>query len=146
MTTTARRQLYAGEVAVGDVLDELVVQPTAVTLFRFSAVTWNPHRIHYDQAYAATEGYPGVIVHSHLHGSWLAQTVLQWAGPRARLREFSWQNRSYATVSDRLRCSGVVVAVDDNTVECELHELNQNDVECAPGRALVELPTRGAEQ
>lgn len=140
---TSRSQLYAEDVSVGDRIDELVVCPTAVTLFRFSAVTWNPHRIHYDQAYAATEGYPGVIVHSHLHGSWLAQMVLGWAGPQSRLREFSWQNRQYAVLGDTLRCSGEVVAVDGALVECMLLEQNQDGADCAPGRAVVELPRRG---
>lgn len=35
-----------------------------VSLFRYSAVTFNPHRIHYDRTYATTvEGYPGLVVH-----------------------------------------------------------------------------------
>lgn len=36
----------------------------AVSLFRFSAITFNPHRIHYDTPYAMNvEGYPGLVVH-----------------------------------------------------------------------------------
>jgi len=36
----------------------------AVSLFRFSAITFNPHRIHYDAPYATgIEGYPGLVVH-----------------------------------------------------------------------------------
>ena len=36
-------------------------------LFRFSALTYNTHRIHYDQAYVtAVEGYPGLVVHGPL--------------------------------------------------------------------------------
>ena len=48
--------------------------PGPVELFRFSAVTFNSHRIHYDQPYATgTEGYPGLVVHgpftaARLHG------------------------------------------------------------------------------
>ena len=35
-----------------------------VSVFRYSAVTFNPHRIHYDRTYAMTvEGYPGLVVH-----------------------------------------------------------------------------------
>ncbi len=35
-----------------------------VSLFRFSAITFNPHRIHYDRPYAmGVEGYPGLVVH-----------------------------------------------------------------------------------
>lgn len=35
-----------------------------VSLFRYSALTFNPHRIHYDRTYAmSVEGYPGLVVH-----------------------------------------------------------------------------------
>jgi hydroxyacyl-ACP dehydratase HTD2-like protein with hotdog domain len=140
---TIRR--HAGDVAVGDTLGELVVTPTPVTLFRFSAVTWNPHRIHYDVPYAATEGYPGPLVQAHLHGSWLARLVVEWAGPGARLRRFGWQNRHYAVPGDELRCTGVVVGVSGaagELVECTLEETNQRGETCAPGWATVELPVR----
>jgi 3-methylfumaryl-CoA hydratase len=44
--------------------DEEIWRPSPVDLFRFSAVTFNAHRIHYDQAYARDEeGYPDLIVH-----------------------------------------------------------------------------------
>lgn len=40
------------------------VQPSPVMLFRYSAVTFNGHRIHYDHPYATEhEGYPGLVVH-----------------------------------------------------------------------------------
>ena len=40
------------------------ITTTPVSLFRFSAITFNPHRIHYDTPYAkGTEGYPGLVVH-----------------------------------------------------------------------------------
>lgn len=43
--------------------------PDAVQLFRYSALTFNGHRIHYDQPYVTgTEGYPGLIVHGPLLG------------------------------------------------------------------------------
>jgi 3-methylfumaryl-CoA hydratase len=41
--------------------------PDAPLLFRFSALTYNTHRIHYDQPYVtAVEGYPGLVVHGPL--------------------------------------------------------------------------------
>lgn len=44
--------------------DDAIWNPTSVDLFRFSAVTFNSHRIHYDLPYAtAEEGYPGLVVH-----------------------------------------------------------------------------------
>jgi 3-methylfumaryl-CoA hydratase len=45
------------------------VTPDAVLLFRFSALTFNGHRIHYDEPYVTgVEGYPGLIVHGPLLG------------------------------------------------------------------------------
>lgn len=41
--------------------------PTPVTLFQFSALTWNAHRIHYDRAWVTDqEGYPDLLVHGPL--------------------------------------------------------------------------------
>ncbi len=43
------------------------IDPTAALLFRFSALTYNAHRIHYDRDYAMREeGYPGLVVHGPL--------------------------------------------------------------------------------
>ena len=43
------------------------IDPDPVLLFRFSALTFNPHRIHYDQPYVTgVEGYPGLLVHGPL--------------------------------------------------------------------------------
>ncbi|MFL5257873.1 MAG: MaoC family dehydratase N-terminal domain-containing protein [Rhodopila sp.] len=43
------------------------IQPSDALLFRFSALTFNSHRIHYDRRYVTeTEGYPGLIVHGPL--------------------------------------------------------------------------------
>jgi 3-methylfumaryl-CoA hydratase len=43
------------------------ITPSPVLLFRFSALTFNAHRIHYDRPYAIDEeGYPGLVVHGPL--------------------------------------------------------------------------------
>ena len=48
----------------------------AAMLFRFSAVTFNGHRIHYDRSYAATEeGCPALVVHAPLVAMLLLQLV-----------------------------------------------------------------------
>jgi 3-methylfumaryl-CoA hydratase len=48
------------------------VAPTPTLLFRFSALTFNGHRIHYDRPYATgVEGYPGLVVHGPLQAALL---------------------------------------------------------------------------
>jgi 3-methylfumaryl-CoA hydratase len=55
--------------------------PDPVMLFRYSAVTFNGHRIHYDQPYATgTEGYPGLIVNGGLTALLLLELVKVAAG------------------------------------------------------------------
>ena len=54
------------------------LQPDTRLLFRFSALTFNAHRIHYDRGYAAAvEGYPGLVVHGPLTAVLLLQLVRQ---------------------------------------------------------------------
>lgn len=64
-------------------------QPGAVDLFRFSAVTFNSHRIHYDLPYATEEeGYPGLVV----HGPFTAARLLNHARRGGRTpRAFSFR-------------------------------------------------------
>lgn len=50
------------------------IEPSTVMLFRYSAVTFNGHRIHYDLDYVTREeGYPGLVV----HGPLIATSMLQ---------------------------------------------------------------------
>lgn len=62
--------------------------PTTVTLFRFSALTNNAHRIHYDHPYATgVEGYPGLLVHGPLTALLLLDAAgRHGAGPVTRFR------------------------------------------------------------
>ncbi len=52
----------------------LDIQPDPVLLFRYSALTMNGHRIHYDRPYAIDEeAYPGLVVHGPLQATLLVQ-------------------------------------------------------------------------
>ncbi len=64
----------------------------ATQLFRYSALTFNGHRIHYDKTYAATEGYDGLVV----HGPLLAQTLIGMAARAlcGNLHSFSYRATS----------------------------------------------------
>ncbi|MBU6266181.1 MAG: MaoC family dehydratase N-terminal domain-containing protein [Sphingomonadales bacterium] len=57
------------------------VYPDAVLLFRYSALTMNGHRIHYDRPYAmGEEAYPALVVHGPLQATMLAHTALRNLG------------------------------------------------------------------
>jgi 3-methylfumaryl-CoA hydratase len=68
---------------------EFAVMPDPVLLFRYSALTGNGHRIHYDADYVRdAEGYPGLVVHGPLQATLLAGLAEQANRGRllARLR------------------------------------------------------------
>lgn len=67
------------------------LRPDPVLLFRFSALTYNSHRIHFDRDYAIqVEHYPGLLVHGPLIATLLLDLALQ-AQPGAVLRHFSFR-------------------------------------------------------
>jgi 3-methylfumaryl-CoA hydratase len=62
-----------------------------VLLFRYSALTFNGHRIHYDHPYATeVEGYPGLVVHGPLIATLLLELVGE-ALPQRRIRRFTYR-------------------------------------------------------
>ncbi len=142
--TPDRQPLTFEAVQEGMDIPHLAKRPTTLQLFRFSGVTWNSHRIHYDSGYAKQEGYPDVLVQAHLHGAFLIQMLMEWIGPQGRLIRFGWQNRAAAIPGDELTCSGKVtrkyVEGSRGLIECALEERNQRGEICAPGSALVALP------
>ncbi|RKE39105.1 3-methylfumaryl-CoA hydratase [Paraburkholderia sp. BL23I1N1] len=70
---------------------ERIIAPTEVLLFRFSALTLNGHRIHYDRDYAREiEGYPDLVVHGPLIATLLLDTVARFA-PEAVVREYTFK-------------------------------------------------------
>lgn len=137
-------QLYFEDVTVGDEMTPLQTTCDRVQLFLFSAATHNAHRIHYDQAYAASEGYPDVLVHGPLQAGLLSRAVTDWIGPAGRLVTFSTQNRAVAHPGDELTFGGTVTAVDEaaGTVSLELTG-RCGDTVLMPGTATVTLPRRG---
>lgn len=66
------------------------IMPDPVLLFRFSALTFNAHRIHYDRPYATEkEGYPGLLVHGPLQAILLLE-LLRGTLP-GRVEEFRYR-------------------------------------------------------
>ena len=68
-----------------------------VLLFRYSALTFNGHRIHYDRDYVTkVEGYPGLIFHGPLQAAFLVEFAAKLHGGRRRRN---------SAIADCSRCS-----------------------------------------
>jgi 3-methylfumaryl-CoA hydratase len=81
------------------------VDTDPVLLFKFSALTFNGHRIHYDRDYARDkEAYPDIVVHGPLTALLLAE--LARSHTDRRLRQFSFRAVAPLYVGDRLRLRG----------------------------------------
>jgi len=89
--------------------------PDPVLLFRYSALTFNGHRIHYDQDYARqVEGYPDLVVHGPLTATLLQRFAVDRGGGRA-LARFEFRGVSPLFVSRAFRLEGR--EADDGSLE-----------------------------
>lgn len=104
--------------------------PQPVELFRFSAVTFNAHRIHYDLPYAqGVEGYPALVVQGPLTAVKLLRFAVDTAGRRVRSFDFKQSAPLFVGQPVRLlagkekesfiavRCDGVTSATASVTFE-----------------------------
>ncbi|QGZ65758.1 FAS1-like dehydratase domain-containing protein [Paraburkholderia acidisoli] len=67
------------------------VTPTEALLFRYSALTFNGHRIHYDHDYARNvEGYPNLVVHGPLIATLLLESVARFV-PNAVVEMYAYK-------------------------------------------------------
>ena len=94
----------------------LEVRPDSTLLFRYSALTFNAHRIHYDHNYTTgEEGYPGLVVHGPLMAT-LLMNLAQASRPNDPLREFSFRGAAPAFVDQALH----LVTNDDSAESLEV--------------------------
>lgn len=90
----------AAPVVAGD--GDWVIEVDPVLLFRYSALTYNAHRIHYDRDYARSEGYPGLLVHGPLQALLMAELARRSGVPASEY--------SYRLVSPLYDDQGLVVS------------------------------------
>ena len=84
------------------------LEPDPVLLFRYSALTFNGHRIHYDRDYAVNEeGYPGLVVQGPLTASLLLDLMYRQLGS-VRIKGFSFRGARPLFDSTPFRLEGAV--------------------------------------
>lgn len=100
--TVFREEVKAGEksgvpvreAAPTDVPWRRTIKADPVMLFRYSAITFNPHRIHYDRTYCIeTEGYPGLVVHGPFAQQCLFD-LLRDSNPGRSIKSFAIRARA----------------------------------------------------
>lgn len=142
----AEARVYFEDVTVGMALPPLRKTPSNILLFLYSAITWNPQRIHYDKDYTLTEGYRDIIVHGPLRGAFLSQLLIHWIGEAGTLKKLSYANRDIAYVNEPLTCKGTVtrkwLEAEKGYVECEIWVENEQGARLTPGNATVILPRK----
>ena len=80
--------------------------PTSTTLFRYSALTFNGHRIHYDMDYCRNvEGYPNLVIHGPLVATLLAGFAEEIGGQP--LREFRYRGLSPALLGESITLTAI---------------------------------------
>ncbi|EFL28380.1 conserved hypothetical protein [Streptomyces himastatinicus ATCC 53653] len=130
--------------AAGQVCPPRRYAHSRVQLFRFSAVSWNAHRIHYDGEFAASEGFPDVVVQSTLHGEMLVRYALDWSGPDARLEGVSWRNRATAVAGEPLTWTATVAAVEPaaggQRVSLDVSVFKDDGTACVTGTVELTRP------
>jgi hydroxyacyl-ACP dehydratase HTD2-like protein with hotdog domain len=107
---------------VGETLPPLKHSATAFELFRYSAVTWNPHRIHFDECYAREEGHDGVALHSHLRAALALRCVTEGLGPDWRVTKVAYRLRKPVYAPADMAYTARVAAADGDTMTLELVE------------------------
>ena len=82
------------------------VQPDATLLFRYSALTFNGHRIHYDYPYATeVEGYAGLVVHGPMMATWALHGFMA-AHPDKRVLAYEYRGVRPTTLPQAVEIGG----------------------------------------
>ena len=119
--------------------------PTMVALFRLSAVMWNAHRVHYDQAYATgVEGHAGVLVPANLLSSYLCEAVMAWGGPESRVLRITFKTHAPVLADAVLTVWARPGAAGDGAGDVDL-EIGIDDAaggSPVTGTARVRVPAR----
>jgi 3-methylfumaryl-CoA hydratase len=93
-------------------------------LFRFSAMTFNAHRIHYDLPYATgTEHYPGLVTHGPMQAMVLLNAAMRASGKRPRSYGFRGVRPAFAGLLRLCAWGSKLATVDAGGMQCMTAEV-----------------------
>ena len=130
------------ELEVGSTLSPSHRTFGTVDLFLFSAVSWHPHRIHFDQDYTReVEGHEDLLVHGPLQAAHLFD-FLQERLPEVELHTVTYRHLNPLHVGVPASMAGEITAMSDDrtSAEIELWMAKENGERTTVGHASVRLP------
>ncbi|KQH70398.1 hypothetical protein UC80_08920, partial [Campylobacter coli] len=91
------------------------MQPDSTLLFRYSALTFNGHKIHYDFPYATqVEGYHGLVIHGPLLATYMINCFVK-NHPDKQIINYSYRGMHALCVPDSFAVESKII--DNNTAE-----------------------------
>ena len=122
---------------------EWAIEISPALLFRFSALTYNAHRIHYDRDYARdVEGYPGLVTHGPLQALVMAETARATGYPGGARLHFD-----YRLTSPLFDHQGLVASADKkkDAIATTVRDACGRSTAAGLLRALADGPQAGAD-
>lgn len=129
------------ELTVGSNIPALVLPPISrYTLALFAGASGDHNPIHIDSDFAKKAGMPDVFAHGMLSMAYLGRMLTNWQ-PQASLRKFSNKFSAITQLQDVISCSGVVVAIEQQSGEtiarCRITAENAKGEKTLVGEAVI---------
>ena len=151
------KQVYWEDVKEGQAIPTLEKIATTQMLVKWAGASGDFQPLHYDVAYAESQGVGKPIVHGALKGQWLVNLLTDWIGDEGFLKKFSCQYRAMDWPrlmktptqphdGETWKCKGKVTSKysdgDIHLVDCDIWIENGKGQVTTPGNATVILPSR----
>jgi len=152
------KQLYWEDVKESDEITPLLKIATTRMLVKWAGASGDFNPLHYDEAFAASQGVGKPIVHGALKRQWLIQLMTDWMGKEGTLKKFSCRYRAMdypramktmfeETDGETWWCKGKVTKKyaegDVHYIDCDIWLENGKGEVTTPGSATVILPSKG---
>ena len=126
---------------VGTALPPLERRIALPDMVAYAGATWDWHRLHYDADYLEQMGVAAPVVDGQMFGALLAEHVLHWAGPRARVRRMAFRFGAMVFAGETVRVEGEVTDVDGHAVTVTQRLLGDEQKVAIDGATcVVEMP------
>lgn len=141
------KQVFFEDVIEGQEIPSLEKQVSTVNILMYLSTVWLIDRIHFDYPFATKRrGLPDVVAPGNMAGDYYSQLLSDWSGERGKLCKLSMQFRNFMVPGDILTCGGKIIgkSVKEGIgyVELDLWMKNQKNINCVPGRGIVQLPVK----